>query len=319
MKVNQILPDKRRMILKILYQSDGKPVSGVKISASAGISRVAVWKHIKALKQTGVDIKALPTGYKLQDPGNLLYPFCFPAHLQDKMFHFPELDSTMDQARKMARQDQGVRHASCVIAEVQTASRGRLNRQWSSARGGLWFTLILKPDLPPPLAWTVNFAASACMSEVLTDLFDLDIRVKWPNDLLLKGRKLSGMLSEMETRADMVNLLFLGIGLNVNNDPESDEYQAISLKTALGKSVSRKQILTRFLDLFESRIADLDPPRIISQWKARTATIGTAVRVQTHDRMYEGKALDVDDTGALIVEGRDGVTRKIIYGDCFHS
>lgn len=317
MKVNQILPDKRQMILKVLYQSDGEPVSGVKISDAAGISRVAVWKHIKALKQAGVDIKARPTGYELQDPGNLLYPFCFPTHLQDKIFHFPELDSTMDQARKIARQ--GVRHASCVIAETQTASRGRLDRQWSSARGGLWFTLILKPDVPPPLAWTVNFAASACMSEVLAGLFDLDVRVKWPNDLLLKGRKLSGMLAEMETRSDMVSLLFLGIGLNVNNDPKSDQYQAISLKTALGKPVSRKQILIRFLDLFESRITAIEPARIISQWKERTATIGTKVRVQTHDQVYEGKALDVDDTGALIVKGRDGITRKIIYGDCFHS
>ena len=305
------------MILKALYQSDGEPVSGVKISESAGISRVAVWKHIKALKQAGVDIKAVPTGYKLQDAGNLLYPFCFPKHLQNKIFHFPELDSTMDQARRMARQ--GVRHAGCVITEVQTASRGRLNRQWDSARGGLWFTLILKPDLPPPLAWTLNFAASACMSEVLAGLFDLDVRVKWPNDLILKGRKLSGMLSEMETRADMVNFLFLGIGLNVNNEPESDQYQAISLKTALGKPVSRKQILTRFLELFKSRITAVDPARIISQWKERTATIGTKVRVQTHDRVYEGRALDVDDTGALIVKGRDGITRKIIYGDCFHS
>lgn len=317
MKVNQVLPDKRQMILKVLYQSEGEPVSGVKISEAVGISRVAVWKHIKALKQAGVDIKALPTGYELQDAGNLLYPFCFPKNLQDKIFHFPELDSTMDQARRIARQ--GVRHASCVIAEVQTASRGRLDRQWASARGGLWFTLILKPDLPPPLAWTVNFAASACMSEVLAGLFDLDVRVKWPNDLLLQGRKLSGMLSEMETRADMVNFLFLGIGLNVNNETESDEYQAISLKTALGKPVSRKQILARFLDLFESRITAVDPARIISQWKERTATIGTKVRVQTHDRVYEGRALDVDDTGALIVKGRDGIIRKIIYGDCFHS
>lgn len=317
MKVNQILPDKRQIILKILYQSGGEPVSGVKISKAAEISRVAVWKHMKALKQAGVNIKALPTGYKLQDAGNLLYPFCFPTHLQDRIFHFPELDSTMDQARKIARQ--GARDTICVIAEIQTASRGRLNRPWSSARGGLWFTLILKPDLPPPLAWTINFAASACMSEVLAGLFDLDVRVKWPNDLLLKGRKLAGMLAEMETRADMVNLLFLGIGLNVNNDPESDQYQAISLKSALGKPVSRKQILTRFLDLFESRITAVDPARIISQWKDRTATIGTEVRVQTHDRVYEGKALDVDDTGALIVKGRDGITRKIIYGDCFHS
>ena len=102
----------------------------------------------------------------------------------------------------------------------------------------------------------MNFAASTCMAEVLAGLFDLDVRVKWPNDLLLKGRKLSGMLAEMETRADMVNFLFLGIGLNVNNEPESNQYQAISLKTALGKSVSRKQILIRFLDLFE--IQDFD-------------------------------------------------------------
>ena len=317
MKVNQILPDKRQTILEVLYRSNGEPVSGVKISEATGISRVAVWKHIKALKQAGVDIKGLPTGYQLQDTGNLLYPFCFPTHHQDRIFPFPELDSTMDQARKIARQ--GLQHAGCVIAEVQTASRGRLNRQWASARGGLWFTLILKPDLPPPLAWTMNFAASTCMAEVLAGLFDLDVRVKWPNDLLLKGRKLSGMLAEMETRADMVNFLFLGIGLNVNNEPESNQYQAISLKTALGKSVSRKQILIRFLDLFESRISTVDPARIISRWKERTGTIGSDVRVQTHDRVYEGKALDVDDSGALIVQGWDGITRKIIYGDCFHT
>jgi BirA family biotin operon repressor/biotin-[acetyl-CoA-carboxylase] ligase len=317
MKVNHELPDNRQKILEVLYRSDGAPVSGVKISEVAGISRVAVWKHIKALQQAGVDIEALPTGYRLQGADNLLYPFCFPAHLQDKIFHFPELKSTMDQARQMSRQ--GMPHVSCVIAEVQTASRGRLNRPWDSDRGGLWFTLVLKPDLPPPLAWTMNFAASACMSQVLVDLFDLDVRVKWPNDLLLNGRKLSGMLAEIETRADMVNFLFLGIGLNVNNDPASDQYQAISLKTALKRSVSRKQILIRFLDRFESRIKRVDPARIISQWKERTATIGTEVRVQTHDQVYEGKALDVDDTGALILEGQDGITRKIIYGDCFHA
>lgn len=318
MKVNQTLPDNRQMILKVLHRSNGDPVSGVKISEVVGISRVAVWKHIKALKQDGVDIKSLTTGYTLQDAGNLLYPFCFPTHLQDKIFHFPELASTMDQARTMARH--GARHGDCVIAEVQTASRGRLNRPWASEVGGLWFTLILKPNLPPPLAWTVNFAASACLSEVLADLFELDVRVKWPNDLLLNGRKLSGMLSEMETRADMVDFLFLGIGLNVNNEePQSVQYQTVSLKTALGKPVSRRQILIRFLDLFESEIAVIDPARIISRWKDRTATIGTDVRVRTHDRVYEGKALDVDDTGALIVRGQDCITRKIIYGDCFHS
>ncbi len=311
-----MLPDKRQKILEALYHSAGTAVSGVTISETAGISRVAVWKHIKALQQAGVNIEGLPNGYMLQDPDNLLYPFCFPDHLQERIFHFPELGSTMDQAREMARS--GSVHASCIIAEVQTKSRGRLNREWHSARGGLWFTLILKPDLPPPLAWTVNFAASSCMSEVLARLFDLDVRVKWPNDLLLDGKKLSGMLSEMETRADMVEFLLLGIGLNVNNEPDSDQYQTVSLKRALGKPVSRSKILTRFLDLFESRITDIDPARIIRQWKERTATIGARVKVQTYDCVYEGTALDVDDTGALMVRGEDGTTRKIIYGDCFH-
>ncbi|WP_321495142.1 biotin--[acetyl-CoA-carboxylase] ligase [uncultured Desulfobacter sp.] len=316
MKVNHVLPEKRQQILTLLYQAAGTSVSGVKISDAAGISRVAVWKHIKALQQAGVDIESLATGYALRDPGNLLYPFCFPDPLKEKIFHFPELDSTMDKARQMARAGAG--HACCVIAEGQTKSRGRLNRQWHSGRGGLWFTLILKPELPPPLAWAVNFAASTCMVEVLHRLFGLEIRVKWPNDLLLDGRKLCGMLSEMETRADMVDFWLLGIGLNVNNTPDSDQYQAIALKTALGKPVSRKQILVRFLELFESRISDIDPAGIISQWKEKSSTIGARVRIQTHDRIYEGTALDVDDTGTLMVRQEDGTTRRIIYGDCFY-
>ena len=173
--------------------------------------------------------------------------------------------------------------------------------------------------MPPPLVWTVNFAASACMAEVLGQLYNLDVRVKWPNDLLWEGHKLSGMLSEMETRADLVDFLLLGIGLNVNNDPDSDQYQAISLKQALGRRVDRKTILVAFLDAFETRIAAIDPALIIREWKKRTSTIGARVRVETYDQVYEGKALDVDDTGALMVETRDGTTQKIIYGDCFHA
>ena len=319
MKVNQILSKNRYTIVKALYRSAGVPVSGVALSQATGISRVAVWKHIKALKETGIEIDAMPTGYQLKDPGSLLYPFCFPENLKKNIHYFPCLDSTMDQARALARDGAG--HASCVVAQTQTHSRGRLNRAWDSAKGGLWFTLILRPNIVAPLAWTLNFVASACMSEVLEQLFGLDVRVKWPNDLLLDGKKLSGMLSEMATRADMVDFLLLGIGLNVNNHPpEPDHYQAISLKQVLGRPIPLEDILSAFLPLFESRITDIDPARIIRDWKKRTATIGSQVRVQTHDqKVTEGTALDVDDTGTLIIETREGKIEKIIYGDCFHD
>ena len=167
--------------------------------------------------------------------------------------------------------------------------------------------------------WAVNFVASSCLAEIVADLFDLDVSVKWPNDLLLNGSKLSGMLLEMETRTDMIHFMLLGIGLNVNNVPDSAQYRAVSLKTALGKSVSRKKILAEFLEIFESRLLAVDPARIISQWKQKSSTIGARVRVQNHNQLHEGVALDVDDTGALIVKCLDGTTRKIIYGDCFHA
>lgn len=309
--------DNRQKILHCLYQAGGQTLSGMKISQITGISRVAVWKHVKALKEAGLNILSRPAGYVLPHPDDLLLPICFPENLQGRMFHFQELESTMDQARALARE--GAPHLSCIIAEHQKKSRGRLNRPWVSSRGGLWFTLILRPDLPPPLAWTFNFAASVCLSRVLNRMFGLDVRVKWPNDLLLDGEKLAGMLSEMETRADMVNFLLLGIGLNVNNEIGSESFRAVSLKTALGRDVPRKEILARFLTRFQEMTRDMDPARVIARWKTCTATLGTRVRVETRNQVFQGMARDVDDSGALIIETEDRQIRKIIYGDCFHS
>ncbi|WP_022664394.1 biotin--[acetyl-CoA-carboxylase] ligase [Desulfospira joergensenii] len=309
--------DNRQSILNSLYQAGGETVSGSKISEITGISRVAVWKHIKSLKASGIDILSQPRGYALVDPEDLLEPFCFPRGRQDRIFHFQKVESTMDKARELARE--GAPHFSCVVSEHQSKSRGRLDRQWVSSKGGLWFTLILKPDLPPPLAWIFNFAASSCLSRVLSRMFDLDVRVKWPNDLLLNGEKLVGMLSEMETRADMINFLLLGIGLNVNNETRSESFRAASLKTALGRAVPRKKILAEFLTRFEELTGSMDPAQIIAQWKTRTATIGSRVRVETQNQIYEGIARDVDESGALIIEDKNNQIQKIIYGDCFHS
>ncbi|RLC22636.1 MAG: biotin--[acetyl-CoA-carboxylase] ligase [Deltaproteobacteria bacterium] len=308
-------------ILKSLYRADGKTISGVRLSEVLSISRVAVWKHIKALKESGFDIESRARGYVLLNPDNLLMPFCFKEKFQNRIFHFQELESTMDKAKFLAKND--APHLSVVIAENQTLGRGRLNRKWFSSKGGLWFTLILKPQTPPPLSYIYNFAASLSLSISLKKLFDVDVRVKWPNDLLLNGKKLTGLLSEMETRGDMVEFLNIGIGINVNNQPQKDEPKAISLKDVLHKSVSRRLILETFLDDFETIIS---PPiqtlacqKIIKQWKEMTSTIGTQVRVETMTEVHEGLAVDVDETGALMIKDNTGKIQKIIYGDCFHT
>ncbi len=309
--------DNKELILELIYRAGGGTISGVKISEATGISRVAVWKHIASLKKSGFAIDSRPNGYVLSNPKDLLLPFCFEPSIKEQIYHFQEVETTMDTAKTLARE--GAPHLSCVIAEHQTKGRGRLNREWVSTQGGLFFTLILKPLEPPPLVYIYNFAASLSLSRVLNQLFDVDISVKWPNDLLLKEKKLAGMLSEMETRGDMVQFLVIGIGINVNNDPSNKEFKAVSLKNVLKKPVSRKQILTAFLLEFKNRIQDINAAKIIAQWKEQTSTIGSCVRVETFDSFYEGNAVDVDETGALIVEDDQKKRKKIIYGDCFHA
>jgi BirA family transcriptional regulator, biotin operon repressor / biotin---[acetyl-CoA-carboxylase] ligase len=315
----------RHRILELLYREKGGTVSGVALSASTGISRVAVWKHISALKKEGFTIGSGPKGYHLMDCQDLLLPFCFDdpladhaeAPLKDRIFYFPQVETTMDTARKLARQ--GAPRLGCVVAEHQTRGRGRLNREWESEPGGLWFTLILVPDLPPPMAYLYNFAASLSLSKAMETLFNIDVRVKWPNDLLWKDRKLVGLLSEIETQADMIRFLLVGIGINVNNNPASASFNAISLRQILGHRVPRKQILKAFLKEFLFQTRDMEPAKIMHAWKNRTATIGSRVRVETHKQTIQGLAMDVDDTGTLLLKDDHGQVHKIIYGDCFHT
>jgi BirA family biotin operon repressor/biotin-[acetyl-CoA-carboxylase] ligase len=314
--VNQI-SHSRQIILERFYKAKGGTLSGVDLSEQTGISRVAVWKHIQALKKEGLNIQSSPKGYFLADPDNLLLPACFDPPLSERIHYFPEVTTTMDKARELARQ--GAPHFSCVVAEHQTNGRGRLNRKWESDPGGLWVTLILTPDVPAALAYLYNFAASLSLSLTLESLFELDVRVKWPNDLLLNGKKLAGLLSEIETRADMIRYLLVGIGLNVNNDPSSEAFAATSLQKTLGRSVSRKEILTQFMERFTLRTRHLDATDIMAAWKRRTSTIGNRVRVETRHQIIEGRAMDVDEAGTLWVKDAGHQVHSIIYGDCFHA
>jgi BirA family biotin operon repressor/biotin-[acetyl-CoA-carboxylase] ligase len=165
----------------------------------------------------------------------------------------------------------------------------------------------------------VSFLASITLARILREAYEVDARVKWPNDILVDERKISGMLTEMEAEADRVNFINIGIGINVNNDPSRSVAQASSLRIILGRQISRRELLSRFLDEFESGMQHVDFDGIVSEWKKHTITLNRRVRIVTNQETSEGIAVDVDDNGALILKLADGSLKKILYGDCFHQ
>jgi BirA family biotin operon repressor/biotin-[acetyl-CoA-carboxylase] ligase len=196
-----------------------------------------------------------------------------------------------------------------------------LRRTWYSSDGGLYFTLILRPGIPLQWSFRVNFAASLALCRTIRRLTGLQAAVKWPNDILVDGRKLSGMLSEMEAEAEMVSFITVGIGINVNNDPTEHEPNACSLKNLAGKPLCRKEILAGFLDELQSYIdgADDNLEKVISEWKLFNCTLGRRVSVITPLETSTGLALDIDTTGALVLELPDGSHKKVLYGDCMNQ
>ena len=295
-------------------RSQNTVVSGEELSKVLGISRVSVWKHIHQLQELGYEIVSTPNGYQLFSSPDVLFPWEYSdqgCHIH----YFPEVPSTMDLARDLARK--GCPDFTVVIAGRQTEGRGRLKRHWLSDDGGLYFTMVLRPPIPAALSFKVNFAASLTMVRVIRGTLGVDAMVKWPNDILVDGLKMSGMLSEIEAEADRVHYVNIGMGINVNNQPSGAEPGATSLKTILSREVSRKDLLARFLDDFGIRMQNIDADDIITEWKKYAVTMGRYVRIVTLREQSEGLAVDVDETGALVLELDDGTLKKIVYGDCF--
>ena len=174
-------------ILNILRTETGV-VSGKALSTNLGISRVSVWKHIKKLQEVGYDIEASPKGYLLVSSPDVLYPWEF-GDKGSKIHYFDEVESTMDVARSLARNQ--CPHFTVVIASRQKKGRGRLKRAWLSSEGGLYFTIVVRPKIPPAFSSRINFAASMILAKTLRSMFKIRAMVKWPNDILVEDRKIS--------------------------------------------------------------------------------------------------------------------------------
>lgn len=305
----------KSQILKIL-RKENEVVSGEMLSSELGITRVSIWKHIRRLRESGYSIIGTPKGYRLINSPDIPFSWEFPER-ESQIHYFSEVTSTMDVAKDLARK--GCPDFTVVVAGRQKKGRGRLKRIWFSSEGGLYFTIVLRPKISPVVSFKINFSASLVLAQILRNMFGIKAMVKWPNDILVDGKKISGMLSEMEAEADMITFLNIGLGINVNNDPTSEEPMAASLKKVLGREISKKEILARYLEEFEKRLNNVTLDNVISEWKQYTLTLNRHVKIVANHEVSEGFAIDVDENGALVLELEDGSTKRVIYGDCFHT
>lgn len=306
----------KEKLIELFKASDESVVSGEQLSQQLGVSRVSIWKHIKKLQEMGYDIQSGPKGYQLRENQDLIYSWEFPSR-KSKIRYFEEVESTMVKAKELAQEN--CEDFTVVIADRQKKGRGRLKRYWESEKGGLYFTIVLRPQIAPMMMSRYSFAASVCLAEVLINHYGIHAKVKWPNDILVNNKKISGMLCEMELESNLVSFLNIGIGLNVNNNPQVKEQDVVSMQNLLGNEVSRKEVLSLFLDKFEEKIQKSQLDEIIPEWKKLSVTLNKRVRVVTTTETWEGQALDVDETGALVLKLDDESTKTIFIGDCFHG
>ena len=309
-------------------RADATGASGADLSDQLGISRAAIWARIEELRQVGYEIEAGPHfGYRLVSSPDALHADDLLARLgKTKVIGrdirvFQETTSTNDIVEKLARD--GVKEGAVVFAESQTKGRGRLGRVWMSPPGkGLWFSILLRPNLRPVETTQLTVASATALRRAIRDVTGLAPDIKWPNDLLIGGKKVVGVLTEMSAEVDRVRHAILGIGVDVNlsamDFPPELRKLATSLKVATGETISRPELaaaILRELDVDYARICAGKFPEVADEWEAGCATIGRNVSVQIGGRKTSGCAEALDDDGALLVRTEHGHLERIIGGD----
>jgi len=303
-------------------------VSGSELSRKLGMTRAGVWGHIEQLRALGYDIEASPhLGYRLLASPDLLhaddlYSRLGRARVMGREIHvFQETTSTNDIAARLARS--GAKEGVVVFAESQSKGRGRMGRVWISPAGkGLWFTVLLRPDMAPGAATQLTVAAATAISRAITAQTGIAPEIKWPNDILIRGRKVAGILTEMSAELDRVKEILLGIGMDVNLEtgdfPASLRKTATSLQIETGQKVNRAELavaILRELDHDYDVVKKGQFEMLAEEWQARCSTLGRQVCIRMGDRVIRGRAESLDYDGALLVRGHHGHLERIIGGD----
>jgi BirA family biotin operon repressor/biotin-[acetyl-CoA-carboxylase] ligase len=315
-------------ILKVLRLNTDSYVSSEELCKMAGISRAAIWKHMEKLRDEGYEIEASPhLGYKLIDIPDSLIPAEIKWGLKTKtlgreVISYKRIDSTNDAAYALA--EKGVKEGTVVLAEEQAKGKGRLGRGWvSPANSGIYLSAILRPDITPSEIPKITLLAAVAVAEAIRDFSGLPAMIKWPNDILVNGKKVCGILTEMKAEQDSAAFVIVGIGVNVNTSSGQLPKNASSLKEEL-KKMGQKDMLSR-VTLTRKMLEELDRyyvllkregfSPIIEAWKDLSAMLGSRVKVSLQDSEFEAMVHDLDPDGSLVVRLHSGVLKKITSGD----
>lgn len=239
-----------------------------------------------------------------------------------KIIYFKEINSTNLYAKKILKEKkEDIEEGTIVISDIQKSGRGRKNRSWSSPMGGLWFSIILYPNIPPQNMMLITMASSISVAQGIFQVTGLKPEIKWPNDILINKKKVCGILTELDAEIDKVNYSIIGIGINVNNEiDDSLKHIAISLKKVLGEYVSRVNLLQSIIKNFDKNYITIlhnNYKKIRDLWFYYSNIIGKKVKVSDEKSIYIGLVKDVDENGLLILDIK-GQIKKIISGDLIY-
>jgi len=319
------MPEKpsNEKILEMLRSEPTEYVSGESLCEVLGVSRSAIWKHIESLRALGYTIEAFPhRGYRLVGSPDKLLAEELMWNLQTELIgkqvlSYEVVASTNEVAYDLGKK--GVREGTVVVSEGQTKGKGRLGRSWISPKGkGIYLSILLRPTLPPQSIPKLTLLAALSVARAIRKAVNLTPQMRWPNDLLLNGKKVSGILTEMSAEQDRVHFVVVGIGVNVNTSPESLPQSATSLKIETGSPVSRVRLAQFLLEAFDALYRDFKEGKTeeaLEECRKLSAVLGTHVTVEQVNGRKEGYAVDIDDEGALLLRFDDGVTERILSGD----
>ena len=316
-------------VLSFFQTHDSEYLSGEDLSDVLKISRVAVWKHIKKIQSLGYKIESKQKlGYRLISETEKLLPWEITKDLKTKtvgkrVYYFEEIDSTQNFAEQIALDEK--ENGTIVIAEKQTAGKGRLDRKWTSPKGGIWFSLIIHPKFDVSTSTLVPIAGAVALAKAIKNTLNIDVSVKWPNDITLNGKKVAGMLVDASFQANNIDYLILGIGINFDIDAKKIEKRLSKSANFYGVNSLRKKddstppkiLLREFLVQFEKILIQLnkgEKAKIVKEWTKKADKIGKKISINTSDGKISGVAQGIDNDGALKLKTSKGM-KKIFVGD----
>jgi len=312
----------QNQIIQFLKKSDGY-LSGEEISRTLKISRAGIWKYIQELRKSGYDIVAVPhLGYRLLASPDKLLPFEVRYQLNtkilgNKVIHQESLTSTMDIAFRLGMENEP--EGTVVCAENQTKGKGRLGRSWVSPKGkGVYMSIILRPSMSPADVSKLTLLSAVAVCEAVNHVCDVGAKIKWPNDILVNDKKIAGILTELSAEMDRVRFVVVGVGVNVNTSLGMLPERATSLKIKKRKNISRVvlvQEILRHLERWYMVLQSEGFTPVTQRWKQLSSTLGQRIRIADGSGEIEGEAIDLDQSGGLVIRNDMGMTVKRITGD----